>query len=77
MRNSITTLWMIWTIAAVALTFAVGAWLVYGALARRELAVDATLGSLLTPRLAVLLAVAWVPALVGALVGHRKWRHRS
>ena len=76
LQNFLAAFWMVWAIAAVALTFALGGWLIYRTLSRGILPVDAALGAELTPRLAMLLMIAWVPVMVGAAVGHRSWQQR-
>lgn len=75
-RGGLGTAWMIWALAAVALTFVAGGMLVYRSLASHELAVDANLGARLSPGIGVALVIAWVPVFVGAAIGHLRWRNR-
>ena len=75
-RGGLGTAWMIWAIAAVALTFVVGGTFTFRSLASHEAAVDANLGAQLSPGIGMALLIAWVPVFAGAAIGHRRWRNR-
>ena len=73
-RNFMTGVWIVWALAAVALTFVLAGVLTWRTLAGGDLPVDAALGARLGTREAIVLVVAWVPVIVGAAVGHRRWK---